>query len=154
MISTVEKVLFLKSQDLFSQIASEDLATIARITDEIRLEEGDEICREGEPGDTLFLIVQGQVRVHKLERELARLGTGDIVGEMSLLDSEPRSATVTCLSDTTLLRIGRDDFNEILGEQLDIALGIIKVLTRRHRETIADLRDASAKLKSLQKTEV
>lgn len=135
MISTVEKVLFLKSIDLFSQIPGEDLSQIAQITDEVQFEEGDEIFRMGDPGDSLYLVIEGRVRIHKGSHNLAELGERQVVGEMSLLDLEPRSASVTALSALTLLKIVRDDFNEILTEKGEIAQGIIKVLTRRLRAT-------------------
>lgn len=136
MISTVEKVLFLKSIDLFSQIPGEDLSQIAQITDEVRFEEGDEIFHEGDPGDTLYFVIDGRVRVHRGPIELAVLGERQVFGEMALLDSEPRSASVSAISDVTLLKITRDDFNEILVEKAEIAQGVIKVLTRRLRSTL------------------
>lgn len=137
MISTVEKVLFLKSIDLFSQIPGEDLSQIAQITDEVHYEEGDEVVREGDPGDSLYLVIEGKVRVHRGRQGLAELGERQVFGEMSLLDSEPRSASVSAVSDLTLLKIARDDFNEILAEKAEIAQGIIKVLTRRLRNTLS-----------------
>lgn len=147
MISTVEKVLFLKSIDLFSQIPGEDLSQIAQITDEVHFEEGDEVVREGEPGDSLYLVIEGKVRVHRGRQSLAELGERQVFGEMSLLDSEPRSASVSALTDLTLLKIARDDFNEILAEKAEIAQGIIKVLTRRLRSTLSlrDQTDAPAR---------
>lgn len=137
MISTVEKVLFLKSIDLFSQIPGEDLSQIAQITDEVRFQEGDEIFLEGAPGDTLYFIIQGEVRIHHGRQEVAVLGERQVFGEMALLDSEPRSASVSAVCDLTLLKIVREDFNEILAEKVEIAQGIIKVLTRRLRDTLS-----------------
>ena len=136
MITTVEKVLFLKRIDLFSQIASEDLAQIAQITEEMHIEEGEEVFHEGEPGNTLFFIVDGHVRIHRGGTTLATLGERSVFGEMSLLDMEPRSATVTVEDDVTLLRIERDDFHDILAEKAEIAQGIIMVLSRRLRRTL------------------
>ena len=135
MISTVEKVLFLKSIDLFRALPSEELAQIAEIAEEHPLGSGELVFAEGEPGDALYLIVEGQVKVHKGEKELVRLGVRDVFGEMAVLDSEPRSASVTSLKDTTLLKIGRDDFRDILQERPEIAMGVMKVLTHRLRET-------------------
>ena len=135
MISTVEKVLFLKSIDLFRALPSEELAQIAEIAEEQPLAQGDQVFAEGEPGDALFLIVEGKVRVHQGDNELAQMGVRDVFGESSVLDSEPRSATVTALENAVLLRIGRDDFRDILAERPEIAMGVMKVLTRRLRET-------------------
>jgi CRP-like cAMP-binding protein len=64
---------------------------------------------------------------------VAELGERECFGEMALLDSAPRSATVTTVNDTNLLKIARDEFHEILTEKPEIALGIIKVLSRRLR---------------------
>lgn len=136
MISTVEKVLFLKSIDLFSQIPGEDLTQVALIATEESREQNDEIFAEGEAGDALYLVIDGRVRVHKADRVIAELGERECFGEMAILDAAPRSATVTALSDTNLLKLARDDFQEILGEKPEIAMGIIKVLTRRLRDAI------------------
>ncbi|MEK7704086.1 MAG: cyclic nucleotide-binding domain-containing protein [Myxococcota bacterium] len=134
MISTVEKILFLKGVDLFRTIPGEDLSRIAQITDEVELRQEEVVVKEGEHGDTLFLIVDGKVRVHSGKRVLAELGRTQCFGEMSILDAEPRSATVTAMTDLTLLKIQREDFTEILAEKPEISQGIIKVLTHRLRE--------------------
>ena len=136
MISTVEKVLFLKSIDLFSQIPGEDLAQVALIATEEAREQGEEIFAEGEAGDALYLVLDGKVRVHQQDRVIAELGERECFGEMAILDASPRSATVTAVKDTNLLKISREDFQEIMSEKPEIALGIIKVLTRRLRNAI------------------
>ncbi|MEN9800081.1 MAG: hypothetical protein RL653_3778 [Pseudomonadota bacterium] len=136
MLSTVEKVLFLKSIDLFSQIPGEDLAQVALISTEESRDAGEEIFAEGEAGDALYLVLDGRVRVHRQDRVIAELGERECFGEMALLDAAPRSATVTALVDTDLLKISREDFREILNEKPEIAAGIIKVLTRRLRSAI------------------
>jgi CRP-like cAMP-binding protein len=136
MISTVEKVLFLKGIDLFSAIPGEDLAQIALITEELQKDIGEEIIKEGEVGDSLFLVVDGRVKVHKGDKEVAELGEREVFGEMALLDPAPRSASVHAVSDVTLLRIDREDFAEIMAEKHEIAQGVIKVLVRRLRGAI------------------
>ena len=135
MITTVEKVLFLKSIDLFRALPSDELAQIAEIAEEQPLAAGDPVFGEGEPGDALYLIVDGRVKVHKGDKQLVQLGVRDVFGEMAVLDSEPRSASVTVVEDAVLLKIGRDDFRDILAERPEIAMGVMKVLTRRLRET-------------------
>ncbi len=136
MLSTVEKVLFLKSIDLFSQIPGEDLAQVALIATEEAREQGEEIFAEGEAGDALYLVLDGKVRVHRGDRQIAELGERECFGEMAILDASPRSATVTAVKDTNLLKISREDFQEIMSEKPEIALGIIKVLSHRLRNAI------------------
>jgi CRP/FNR family transcriptional regulator, cyclic AMP receptor protein len=136
LLSTVEKVLFLKSIDLFSQIPGEDLAQVALIATEEAREQGEEIFAEGEAGDALYLVLDGKVRVHRGDRQIAELGERECFGEMAILDASPRSATVTAVQDTNLLKISREDFQEIMSEKPEIALGIIKVLSHRLRSAI------------------
>jgi CRP-like cAMP-binding protein len=133
MISTVEKVLFLKGVDLFSAIPGEELSQVAQIAEEVDIEAGETIIQEGDLGDSAYLIVNGKVRVHRGAVEIAVLGERQVFGEMSILDSEPRSASVSALTDVALLKIHHDDFTDILAEKSEIAQGIIKVLLRRLR---------------------
>ena len=134
MISTIEKVLFLKGVDLFKNIPGEELASIAQITDDVGYAPSETIFCEGDPGDAMYLIVDGRVKVHSGDDVFAELGNSQCFGEMSILDSEPRSASITALTELTLLRIQRDDFADILDDKPDISRGIIQVLTRRLRE--------------------
>lgn len=136
MITTVEKVLFLKSVDLFSQIPGEDLAQIALITSEESRESGEDVVIEGEVGDALFIVLDGQVKVHRKEKAIAQLGPRECFGEMALLDASPRSATVTAATDVALLKISREDFQEIMADKHAISQGVIKVLIRRLRDAI------------------
>jgi len=133
-ISTVEKVLFLKGVDLFRGIPGEELSHIAQITDEVEFRPAQLVFKEGDQGDAMYLIVDGQVKVHSGEQVFAQLGMKQCFGEMAILDAEPRSASITALSELTLLRIQREDFHEILAEKPEISLGIIQVLTSRLRE--------------------
>jgi CRP-like cAMP-binding protein len=137
LISTVEKVLFLKSIDLFSQIPGEDLVRVAQIAEEVDFEPNEAIMSEGEIGESLYLIVDGRVQVYKGARLVVELGERECVGEMSILDSEPRSATVRTSTTVSALKIEREDFYDLMLEKQEIAQGIIKVLTRRLRQTTA-----------------
>lgn len=133
----MEKVLFLKSIDLFSQIPGEDLVRVAQIAEEIDFEPRETVMAEGEIGDSLYLIVDGKVQVFKGDRLIVELGERECVGEMAILDSEPRSATVKASGPVSALKIEREDFYDVMNEKTEIAQGIIKVLTRRLRQTTA-----------------
>src|SRR5687767_9630477 len=105
MLSTVEKVLFLKSIDLFSQLPGEELAVVAQFATEESREAGEELFAEGDLGDALYLVIEGKVRVHKESRQIAELGERESVGEMAILDASPRSATVTAATDVRVLKL-------------------------------------------------
>lgn len=136
MLSTVEKVLFLKSIDLFAQIPGEDLAQVALISTEENRDQGDEIFAEGEIGDALYVVVEGKVRLHQQDRAISDLGEREFFGEMAILDAESRAVTATVVEYARLIKIARDDFQDILTEKPEIAIGIIKMLTRRLRQKL------------------
>lgn len=140
MITSVDRVLFLKGVELFSELPGRELLNLATIADEVEYDEGEDIFQEGEPGDSLFVVVRGQVEVHREGRSIAILGSRETFGEMAILDSEPRSATVSVLEPVVALRIEREPFFELLATKRQIALGIIRMLTRRLRRAISDPR--------------
>ncbi|MCB9655000.1 MAG: cyclic nucleotide-binding domain-containing protein [Deltaproteobacteria bacterium] len=135
MISTIERVVFLRSVDLFRHIPGEILARVAEIAQEVRFAPNDEIIREGASGDAMFLLIEGYVDVVKGDRLVVTLGPKECVGEMALLDSEPRSATVRCKEAVHALQILREDFYDLMGGHVEIARGVIKILIQRLRKT-------------------
>lgn len=145
MHSTIEKILFLKSTSLFSGVASEDLAPLARVASVETFAPGTRVVAEGEVGDRLFIVISGKVAVSVHGTSVAALGPGEAFGEMAVLDASPRSATVIAADETVALSIGSEEFYEILHEQVEIAEGVIRTLTRR-------LREANAARESDQKT--
>ncbi|GAB4300144.1 MAG: hypothetical protein Kow0090_15590 [Myxococcota bacterium] len=134
MISTIEKVLFLKSVDLFKKIPAEDLSRVAHISQEVNFEKGETLIKQGDDGDCLYLILQGNVKVLVNDKEVAQLGEKSAVGEMAILDNEPRSASVIAATPVSALRIDQEDFYQLMSEKSDIAYGIIQVLIHRLRE--------------------
>ena len=131
---TVQKILFLKNIPLFSKMPPEELGHLAGIAEEVVYSESDVIIREGDHGDEMFLIVEGQIEIHKGSESLAMLTRQDYFGEMSVLYGEPRSATATARADCLLLRIRQSEFYDILERHFNVALTIIHTLTRRLRD--------------------
>ncbi|MEM1024679.1 MAG: cyclic nucleotide-binding domain-containing protein [Myxococcota bacterium] len=137
MISTVERVLFLKRVELFAQIPGQELARVAKVAEELEIRAGAELMREGDMGDSLYLLLSGEVEVRRGDRQVVKLGPPECVGELALLDSEPRSATVRATEPTRVLKLERDAFYELMNDHLEITQGVIKVLTHRLRQTTA-----------------
>jgi CRP-like cAMP-binding protein len=133
MMTTIEKVFRLKSVKIFSALSGEELAEVAQIAEELERGPGDEIIKEGDVDESLYVIVMGRVSVLKGQRTLAELGDGEVVGELALLDPAPRGATVRALSDVTLLRIGGEAFFEIMQDKHEIARAVMRVLAKRLR---------------------
>ena len=139
MYSTLEKAMILKSVDLFASIPSQELIRVAQIAEEEEYQPGTSLCKEGDFGDCMYIIANGKVKVHKGDRTLVELEKGAFVGDMALLDQEPRSADLTISAETTLLKISQDAFYELMSSNFEIMNGILKIISSR-------LRDAQARL--------
>jgi CRP/FNR family cyclic AMP-dependent transcriptional regulator len=133
MYTTLEKAVFLKSVSLFQNIPAERIADIAQVAVETRVPANTVLFREGDRGDSLYIVLDGCVLVHKEGRKLASLTQGSCVGEMAVLDHEPRSADATVMEDSTLLRIDQEAFYEVLSQNQELMHGIIRLLTSRLR---------------------
>lgn len=130
----------LRQIPLFESLSKD---AIAFISDRLKTEafaSGEVIVRQGDTGDSLYIITNGLVKVTKREktgtsRELARLKTGDYFGEMSLLAGQPRSADIIVVTDTSTLVLYKDDLDKILQEYPTIAVHFSKILSKRLRDT-------------------
>lgn len=138
----VEKVLLLKSLALFSNTPEDILAELVTIIQEGEVEQGTVIFSEGEPGDCMYIINAGSVRIHKGNTTLAILGEKEVFGELSLLDAETRSATATAESDCFIFKIGQEPFYELIESRPEVAKGFLKILCSRLRQ----LNDKTASL--------
>jgi AAA family ATP:ADP antiporter len=134
MYSTLEKALILNSIDLFESIPSEELIRVAQIAEEEQFETDTPLFEEGDFGDSMYIVANGKVRVHKGKRIIVELEKGACVGEMALLDQEPRSADVTVNAGTTLLKITQDGFYDLMSSNMEIMHGIVKLITTRLRK--------------------
>ncbi|MGM0589563.1 MAG: DUF5995 family protein [Bacteroidota bacterium] len=141
MISTVEKVLYLKNVELFNEIPAEDLTSIAKVAQEHAFSPQEALIEQGTPGKNLYIITEGQVEVVKDDSVVTTLSEGDVLGEISLLTES--SASADCLAETKVstLQINQDDFLDFLYEGYpEIALGLIKVLIHRLEQTTERLK--------------
>jgi CRP/FNR family cyclic AMP-dependent transcriptional regulator len=144
MLTTVERVIALKQASIFAATPDETLAEVAVLLEEVPLNAGQTIIEEGELGDCMYIIVAGEVRVHVGERTLTHLQAGDLFGEMAVLDAEPRSASVSAVEDTQLLRLDQEPLYEVMEDRGEVARGIIRVLSRRLRARVKDLDELRA----------
>ena len=118
---------------LFKDLDKKTLSRLERITRERSYSAGDVIVKEGDEGVGVFLITSGNVAVTKDGHELNRLGAGDLFGEMALLDSHRRSATVQALEPTKMLAMLRSDFIAELRANADLAIDMLALMSRRVR---------------------
>ena len=137
-----EIVKYLSSAPIFVELTEEALLDIAMIAEDKSFLKGELLAEEGETGDSMFVIISGEVVVTKKnnfgdEIELARRGAGAHLGEMAILSNIPRTATLTALSDLKTLEITKNDFEKILITHPQTSLGIIRELIRRLDESDA-----------------
>jgi CRP/FNR family cyclic AMP-dependent transcriptional regulator len=140
MLSTVEKVMALKSLSFFTDTPNEVLVDVAAVLKEETIEAGGMIFEKGEPGSSVYIITEGEIRIHDGERTIAQLSENDAFGEMSILDPDPRSATATALKDSHLLRLDQEPFRELLTDHSDIAWRVMQFLTQRLRQAQSQAR--------------
>lgn len=137
MLLSIEKAAFLKSAPLFAAVEGEELAALADIALEASFASGDTIFEENQEPHHLYIIVQGKVevfrRVNDHVRPLAHLGEKECFGEMAILDDLPRSASVRAAEPTTVLKIDRESFHELILERPQIAFAIFRILSGRLR---------------------
>jgi CRP/FNR family cyclic AMP-dependent transcriptional regulator len=130
---------WLRRIPLFSGVSDSDLESIASLLIERRFPKNKTIVEEGLSGDYMYVLREGEVKVTKLssdgrEKILELLEEGDFFGEMSLLDSAPRSASVKTLTEARVLALSRADFLSLLRRSPDLAMCVVQELTRRLRQ--------------------
>jgi len=131
MLTVIEKVIFLQNVDVFSEVSTEQLACLAVISEEVSFATGGTIYREHDPSDAMYLVLEGRVRLHRQSLEVTVAGPGDAFGTWALFDDEPRVVTATPLEETRLLRVGKEDFIDLLADNVQITQGVLKALARR-----------------------
>ncbi len=133
MLSLVERVIFLKAVSLFSETPEEVLAELAAVLEEVERKPGETIIEKGEPGKSLYIIIDGHVKVHDGEQKIGTLGERDVFGEWSILDPGPRSASVTAMETTHLLRLDQETFYELIDDHSVVARRIMQILVKQLR---------------------
>ena len=128
------KVELLRGVSLFSACSNRELTRIASLADEIEVPEGRVLIRQGEPGREFFVIIEGKAKVLRRGRRAKTLGPGAGIGELSLLDQGPRSATVTATSDMYLLVLDSRSFSSLIAEVPSVTGKIFRVMAERLRD--------------------
>src|SRR3972149_107895 len=107
---------FLKKVPLFAALRDEDLNWLLETAETVSIQAGDVLMREGETGEALYVVLDGELKITKRsgqqEMVLAVRGSGEMIGEMGLLEQAPRSASVHATQDSRLLKIGQEAFRQ------------------------------------------
>lgn len=129
----------LKKSKLFTGLLAEELQTLEQAAQIKVFSANQQLFKEGDPGDGIYLIIEGTVQISSIigqneRRVLSRLGPGEFFGEMAVLDNEPRSATVSAETDTRVYFIPRDDLLHMLEHSPMLAASLVREISQRLRE--------------------
>jgi CRP-like cAMP-binding protein len=124
---------FLKEIALFRALPDDAIQALAEATEPVSVRAGQTVIADGTVGDTLYLVVEGQVAVRKGGRTLALLGAGDYFGEMALIDDAPRAAAVVAESDVKLLCLSRLVFQSLIQDHPSVLAELCHLFVRRLR---------------------
>jgi serine/threonine protein phosphatase PrpC len=140
------KLEVLKGLQMFRYLSYKELVRVSNIADTIELKPDQVIFSSGQPGDSMYVVLSGSVRLTKGEKMVAELGKGHHFGEMALVDRSVRSLTATAAEATRLVVITRKDFYDIIKREPASAVkmlwSFVQVLGQRLRKTTNDLSDA------------
>lgn len=132
-VGKAARLEMLAGVSLFESLTRRQLQSVAALADELVVDEGAVIAEQGTEGDQFFMVVSGGLTVRRNGRKVAACGPGDGVGEMSLLDGGPRTATVTADERTVLLALDRMTFRGLLLDAPDVSVALLETLSQRLR---------------------
>ncbi len=132
------KVQALKRAPLFEDLSRKELSQLARVSEDVEVEPGKVLCKEGDVGHEFFVIVDGKVKITRKGRRVSVRGGGDFVGEIALIEDVPRTATVTAETPVRLFVLTRKDFRHLLDEHPNVERKVMRVLARRLAEVSKD----------------
>jgi CRP/FNR family cyclic AMP-dependent transcriptional regulator len=140
---TIERVALLRRVDLFAETPDRVLAGVARVLEEVEVPAGDLLIEAGAVEDWLFIVAEGELEVVRGEHR-AMVPAGDVVGELAVLDPQPRTADVFARTPALVFRLRKAAFDEVMATRPEIARGVVRELVRRLRERLDAESAASA----------
>jgi CRP-like cAMP-binding protein len=119
---------------LFADFTKRHLQRLASDTDELAFAPGEAVVREGEPGETLFVVLQGEGKVVRNGKKVGTVLPGDFFGELATIDAQPRSASVVAVTPVRVLRLFRRHLMALLRDEPQVTLKLLDGIVRRLRQ--------------------
>jgi CRP-like cAMP-binding protein len=136
-LTILDKVIFLKSVDIFKHATIEELGGVAALTEEAHFEAGETIYREGEPIDAIFLVLKGRAVVEGHGKVVRELGQRQTFGTVAALDLKPAIHTVRAIDPVAALKLNAQDLQDLLSLDFDLVRAVIRSLCEIIREVAA-----------------
>jgi NTE family protein len=133
-LATIEKVIFLKSVDIFSHATVEELGRVAALTEEVRFEAGETIFRKGEPTDAIYLILAGRVAIESNGKIVREMTDKQAFGTVAALDRNPAVHTLKAMEAVHALKLYAQDFDDILSVDFECVRAVLRALCQMIRE--------------------
>ena len=133
-LTTLEKVIFLKSVDIFKHATVEELGGVAALTEEVHFEPGATIYREGEPVDAIYLVLKGGVSVEGNGKVIRDVGERQVFGTVAALDLKPAIHTVRAIDPVSALKLNAQDLQDLLSLDFELVQAVIRALCGLVRE--------------------
>jgi CRP-like cAMP-binding protein len=127
-LTTIEKVIFLKSVDIFEHATIEHLGRIAGLMEEVHFEPGETIFKEGEPGDALYLLLSGRVFLDRNGNTFREIKEKETFGTLDVLDFRPRSATAKAVDHVRALKLNGQEFHDLLSLDIEMVQAVFRML--------------------------
>ena len=135
-LAAIEKVIFLKSVDIFSHASIEELGRVAALTEEAYFKAGETIYREGEPVEAIFLILKGRVEVKGNGKVVREVGERQAFGTVAALDLKPAIHTVRAIDPVSALKLNAQDLQDLLSLDFELVQSVIRALCGLVREYV------------------
>jgi CRP-like cAMP-binding protein len=136
MLTTIERVLFLKSVDLFAYVPDDVLARVAQVARIVHLSPGEQFIEQGSVGDCLYVMIDGEAAILVDSQQVTKRLAREVIGELAILDKQPRRASCVAVTEITALKIEQNDFTILMEESPDLLHGIIQVLIQTLDEAV------------------
>ena len=136
-LTAIEKVIFLKSVDIFKHATVEELGGVAALTEEVHFQPGETIYREGEPVDAIYFVLKGRVAVERNGQRMRERGEKQALGTVAALDRNPAIQTVKAIDPVHALKLNAQDFDDILSLDFELVQAVMRALCQLVRQAQA-----------------
>jgi len=127
-LTTIEKVIFLKSVDIFEHATIEQLGRIAGLTEEVHFKPGEIIFEEGQPGDAFYLLLSGRVFIERNGTSLREMKEKEAFGTLEVLDFHPRAVTAKAVDQVRALKLNGQEFHDLLSLDIEMVEAVFRML--------------------------
>jgi CRP-like cAMP-binding protein len=127
-LTTIEKIFFLKSVDIFEHATVEHLGRIAGLMEEVHFEPAETIFEEGEPGDALYLLLSGRVFLDKNDNTVREIKEKEAFGTLEVLDFNPRTMTAKAAEHVRVLKLNGQEFHDLLSLDIEMVEAVFRML--------------------------